>query len=477
VITYAYDGLQRLTGADESPGASYAYGYDDAGNRTGVWLNGTRTVTQTFNAANQVAGFSYDEAGNLTNDGTATYAYDALGRMIVRSTTPYTYTGDGVLVDDGTTRYTQDLAAPLSQILQTTQGSTTTNYLYGLERLAAQAGSAKTWYVGDGLGSVRLTLDDAGAPLGLVNYDPWGTPESGSVPTFGFTGERQDAATGLVNLRARWYSTAQGRFVSRDPFAGLMEQPTTLHPYLYVGNSPINLTDPSGKCFPPIEYLRRLEPLNCANLDAAGQIFHHPNANMWERGQALAYVTAWTAGHVCAIVGVSILTVEAGTVIASGSALVRLRAAAAAVPAVMRWFQQSIQRSPSVWQSPPFQRGVEIEERIGHNVPPSFPTIDRWNPATGEAASIKSIDLLAKTYQNTSTLTRTVTGYINKVANYGGQQPGWAGLEIRLTAIRSRVLDLAIPASGATPDQMSKLQSLQQYAQTVNVTLNIHLIP
>jgi hypothetical protein len=47
----------------------------------------------------------------------------------------------------------------------------TTNYLYGLDRLAAQTGSAKTWYVGDALGSVRLTLDDTGVPLGVVNYD------------------------------------------------------------------------------------------------------------------------------------------------------------------------------------------------------------------------------------------------------------------------------------------------------------------
>jgi hypothetical protein len=114
-----------------------------------VWVGSTRTVTQTFNAANQVDGFSYD----------------ALGRMTIRSTTPYTYNGDGALVDDGTTRYTQDLASPLSQILQTTQISTT-NYLYGLDRLAAQTGSTRTCYVGDALGSVRLTLDDGGMPPG-----------------------------------------------------------------------------------------------------------------------------------------------------------------------------------------------------------------------------------------------------------------------------------------------------------------------
>jgi len=171
-----------------------------------VQVNGTRTRTQTFNAANQADGFTYAAAGNLTNDGTA--IYDALGRMTVRGSTTYAYNGDGTLVDDGTTQYAQDLAAPLSQVLQTMQGSATTNYLYRLDRLAAQTGSANTWYVGDALGSVRLTLDDAGAPLGVVHYDPWGTPESGNVPTFGFTGEVQDAGAGLVNLRARWYNTA-----------------------------------------------------------------------------------------------------------------------------------------------------------------------------------------------------------------------------------------------------------------------------
>jgi hypothetical protein len=50
--------------------------------------------------------------------------------MTIRSTIPYTYNGGWALVDDGATRYTQDLAAPLSQLLQTTQGSATTDELY-----------------------------------------------------------------------------------------------------------------------------------------------------------------------------------------------------------------------------------------------------------------------------------------------------------------------------------------------------------
>jgi YD repeat-containing protein len=88
-----YNGLQRLTDAVESPGASYRYAYDLAGNRTNVWTNGALTSHQDYNAANQVAGYTYDNAGNLTNDGTTTYAYDALSRMTARGSTTYSYNG------------------------------------------------------------------------------------------------------------------------------------------------------------------------------------------------------------------------------------------------------------------------------------------------------------------------------------------------------------------------------------------------
>jgi hypothetical protein len=121
------------------------YAYDLAGNRTDVWQNGALVEHRDYNAANQVNGWTYDNAGNLLNDGTTTYRYDALGRMTARGTTSYTYNGDGVLVFDGTTRYAQDLAAPLSQILQTTQGSATTKY-YGLDRLAAVTRSSAGTY-------------------------------------------------------------------------------------------------------------------------------------------------------------------------------------------------------------------------------------------------------------------------------------------------------------------------------------------
>ncbi|HSH81918.1 MAG TPA: hypothetical protein VLA19_25610 [Herpetosiphonaceae bacterium] len=148
------------------------------GNRTEVKTNGPVTESRSYNAADQVVGWQYDAAGNLLDDGTTTFTYDALCRMLTTTKgseqRANTYNGDGTLVaqtaNGTTTRFTQDLVSPLSQILQTTEGTAAKHYVYGHERLYEQAGIVKTWYGGDGLGSVRQTLDEAGSPLATLNY-------------------------------------------------------------------------------------------------------------------------------------------------------------------------------------------------------------------------------------------------------------------------------------------------------------------
>ena len=187
-VTYSYDGLQRLIGAMESPGSSFAYSYDLAGNRTGVSVNGTPTASTSYDAADEVVGWGYDAAGNLLSDGATSYTYDALNHLASASATgqssSYVYNGDGTLVSQTTngttTSYAQDLAASQSQILAATTGSATTNYLYGsdIAPLLALAGSSHTWYGLDGQGSVRQTLDDAATVLGVQSYDPYGQVES-----------------------------------------------------------------------------------------------------------------------------------------------------------------------------------------------------------------------------------------------------------------------------------------------------------
>ncbi|MDZ4721389.1 MAG: LamG-like jellyroll fold domain-containing protein, partial [Roseiflexaceae bacterium] len=317
-ITYAHDGLQRLTSAVESGATtnSYAYGYDSAGNRTSATANNV-TTTRSYNAANQVIGWTYDAAGNLTNDGTNASTYDALNRVTTHGTTSNAYNGDGTLVSQVvggvTTRYTQDLASPLSQILN----DGTSQYVYGLDRLYGVAGSTRTWYASDALGSVRQTLNDVGVVQATANYDPWGQVQSGAVGPFGFTGELQQGSS--VYLRARWYNASSGSFGSRDSFAGMAEEPNTLASYTYGANSPVMLSDPSGRCYAPIAFLRDVEPLNCSNLDQAIQIVRHPNASANERAYAGTYIAGFALSHAALLVGSSVLTWE---LVGAGSAAI-----------------------------------------------------------------------------------------------------------------------------------------------------------
>jgi RHS repeat-associated protein len=256
-IDYTYDGLQRLTGAVESPGSSFAYTYDLAGNRTGVTVDGTAVLTDTYDAADQVVGWTYDAAGNLTNDGTTSYGYDATNDLTGTTTTgqsrAYSYNGDGTLVaqtaNSTTSNYTQDLAAAQSQILAGTVGMTTTDYLYGQDTapLAALTTGTRTWYGIDGQGSVRQSLNDSGTVLRVQSYDPFGQIEAGSslIGPFGYTGELQDATTGQEYLRARWYQSGSGTLLGVDPLLDVTGQP-----YSYAYDDPINGNDPTGQfCF------------------------------------------------------------------------------------------------------------------------------------------------------------------------------------------------------------------------------------
>ena len=80
------------------------------------------------------------------------------------------------------------------------------------------------------------------------SYDPYGTVTSTAGTSFtpyGFTGETTDA-NGLIYLRARYYNPADARFMSRDTWAGDVNNPLSLNRWMYVEGNPVNLMDPTG---------------------------------------------------------------------------------------------------------------------------------------------------------------------------------------------------------------------------------------
>lgn len=265
---YSYDNLDRLVGVN-GPKIEQSFVYDPVGNRLSM-TDAKQMTGYTYNAADEIltAGattFSYDEAGNRIQkkDGSiaTNYSYDSAGRLssISRPNNleeSFTYDGDGnrVKVKHGSgtvSSYVLDTAAGLPKVLsETTQNNKTTNYEYGLGLMAEDGPGKKDtlYYQFDGLGSVTGQTNNKGKSTDQYTYDAWGNVESGNIngESFGFAGEQQNEDTELVYLRARYYDSTSGAFLSRDRFAGYTHSPSTLHKYIYAANNPVNFTDPTG---------------------------------------------------------------------------------------------------------------------------------------------------------------------------------------------------------------------------------------
>ena len=113
-----------------------------------------------------------------------------------------------------------------------------------------------TWYymLKDHLGSASVLTNASGnAVSGAdVRYYPFGEARSSTASMLTdklYTGQREMAGLGIYHYQARFYSPKLGRFLSADTIVPNFANPQDLNRYTYVKNSPINYTDPSGRCY------------------------------------------------------------------------------------------------------------------------------------------------------------------------------------------------------------------------------------
>ena len=82
-----------------------------------------------------------------------------------------------------------------------------------------------------------------------LSYDPFGNLTMGEpegAGYYGFNAEDTSALADLQYLRARYYDTNDGRFITADDYLGNKYEPLTLNRYAYTANNPVRYNDPGG---------------------------------------------------------------------------------------------------------------------------------------------------------------------------------------------------------------------------------------
>ncbi len=112
------------------------------------------------------------------------------------------------------------------------------------------------YYLTDHLGSVRVTVDERGDPVGWDDYYPFGlrmplrnktvAPHESPATDVKFTGYElnQEGGLGLYHAGARLYDPVVGRFMQQDPLADMYPG---WSPYNYTLGNPLRFIDPDGR--------------------------------------------------------------------------------------------------------------------------------------------------------------------------------------------------------------------------------------
>jgi RHS repeat-associated protein len=139
----------------------------------------------------------------------------------------------------------------MSNVLAETNdsGAVQNYYVHGLGLISRINNSGQRFtHHYDTIGNTVAVTDDSNTVVETYSYDDFGrvlASTGGSTNPFTFVGKYSvmDEGNGIFHMRARYYDTDTGRFISRDPlgFDG-----GDLNLYSYVGGNPTTGVDPKG---------------------------------------------------------------------------------------------------------------------------------------------------------------------------------------------------------------------------------------
>ena len=247
-MCYTYDNLSRVTkrtikNLSNVILSEETFSYDAAGNLTDDATN----TTFAYGSNNRLTSYngqsvSYDLDGNMLSNGNLSFTYDSANRLTSVGLHTYTYNVENVrisnLFDDfDDTTYVYDTRTKLNKLLMKTSEGIITKYVYGKGLIGEESdGTFKTYHF-DCRGSTIAITNTSGAVIDTFTYDTYGKllSRTGTTETPFMYDGRDGVLTddnGLLYMRARYYSPDMRRFVNADIIAGKISNAIT-HNFIF----------------------------------------------------------------------------------------------------------------------------------------------------------------------------------------------------------------------------------------------------
>ena len=250
-MNYTYDLNDRLSGStftetlyadgtytpSEKITGGTNYRYDSNGNLLSEqkYTYGEGNVSSSMSVVgkgseNRLKIYNYDSFNQLTA------YYDAL------SSASYTYNADGLRMSKTVNGTKTEFTWDGQNLAGEETGDSLNTYTYDVTGISSAVidGVYRT-YMKDTHGSVVGYYNATGERMKQYDYDAFGNRLEGSDPDpVGYCGEYYDSESGNIYLRARYYNSETGRFISEDPAKDGVNW------YVYCGGDPVMKVDPSG---------------------------------------------------------------------------------------------------------------------------------------------------------------------------------------------------------------------------------------